>query len=490
MPAIAVNPIAAARIASKTPIGSPLGSAELAQLPQGLRDSAQFSAHVENLRLMQRVQDRVEQVIGQLRNERGVYVNEAQFVAEMQKIAREEGLDPRNAAETADRFGGIQDITSERRLKLIYRVQVQMANEYARWVKANDPAVLQAWPAQEFIRVQSRKVPRTNWPERFQAAGGKLINDRMVALISDPLWRKLSVFGNPYPPFDYGSGMGLRTLSRREAEALRLLKPGDVVKSSFEEFNAHLKASVTDLNETWQNGLKDIFGDQIQIVDGVASWVSQSAAPAAAPVASPVSRAVQLSVANEEEAARFRTGLAAIDGVHGDGPLQPLPFNHRVGQDMIGSYYSKKNINQAISIGVKAGIEDTEFGLVHEVGHWLDHIGIPSTTKFASEGAPELRGLLQALRQSQAYQRVVAGQNLSVDYQKYLSLPEEFFARAYAQFIAEESKNPALLGSLEKIVSGKFRGMPAISQWETADFAPIRAAMRELFVRLGWMPGA
>lgn len=273
MPEIAPNPLAVENIAGKTAITSPLTSAELAELPQGLRNSAQFSARVENLRLMQRVQDRIEQVIGQLRNERGVYVNEAQFVAELQKIARDEGLDPRNAAGTANQFGGIQDITSEKRLKLIYRVQVQMANEYARWVKANDPAVLQSWPAQEFIRVQARKVPRTNWPERFVAAGGKLVNGRIVALINDPAWRKLSVFGNPYPPFDFGSGMGLRSLSRRETEALGLLQPGDEVKSSFQEFTAELKASVTDLNQTWQNGLKDIFGDQIKIEDGIASWV-------------------------------------------------------------------------------------------------------------------------------------------------------------------------------------------------------------------------
>lgn len=274
MPAIAVNPLAAENILGKTPITSPLTSAELAQLPQGLRNSAQFSARVENLRLMQRVQDRIEHVIGQLRNERGVFVNEAQFVADLQKIARDEGLDPRNSVATAGQAGGIQDITSVKRLKLIYRVQVQMANEYARWVKANDPAVLQSWPALEFIRVQARNVPRLDWPQRFEAAGGKLIDGRIVALISDPAWRKMSVFGNPYPPFDFGSGMGLRALSRREAEALGLLKPGDVVKSSFEEFNAHLQASVADLNETWQNGLKDIFGDQIKIENGVASWAS------------------------------------------------------------------------------------------------------------------------------------------------------------------------------------------------------------------------
>jgi hypothetical protein len=523
MPEIAANPLAVEKIASRIPVASPLNSAEWADLPIALRDRAQFSATVESMRLMQRVQDRIEQAIGQIRNERSVVVNEAQFVAEMQKIARDEGLDPRNLAATSDRFGGIQDITSEKRLKLIYRTQVQMMNEYARWRKAQDPAVLAAWPAQEFIRVQARRVPRMNWPVRFARAGGKLVNGRMVALLNDRVWRSLSVFGNPYPPFDYGSGMGLRSLSRREAEALGLIKPGEVPKSAFEEFNAHLQASVTDLNQEYLDDLKKIFGDQIEIEKGVVKWVASRAEtkivpsglettlppldlggdPAAVPpirlaqppaaaasnaLGSKISLAAQLPDGLGTDAASFQDGLTTIDGVHGDGPLTPIPFNHRVGEKMIGTYWTNRAGDEAISIGVLPGIDDTEFGLAHEVGHWLDNIGIPSSSKFASEsGAPELQAWLEAVRETDAYQRVVAGENLSPDYHAYLMQPNEFWARAYAQFIAEESNDPAMLASLQKVVSGNFPGLPAMSQWSTEDFAAVRAAIRALFIKLGWI---
>lgn len=275
MPTIAANPLAVDYLGAKTPVVSPLNSAEWRDLPIGLRNGAQLSSEVENMRLMQRIQNRLEESIGQLRNERGVFISEQNFIVEMQKIARDEGLDPRNFADKADRFGGLQDITSQKRLKLIYRTQIQMANEYARWRKNQDPNVLNAWPAQEFVRVQSRRVPRTNWPQRFQEAGGKLVHGRLVALINDPVWRKLNVFGNPFPPFDYGSGMGLRTLNRREAEELGLIKPGEKPKSAFREWNKTLKQSVTDLDEVYLNDLKQIFGDQIKIENGFVEWVGE-----------------------------------------------------------------------------------------------------------------------------------------------------------------------------------------------------------------------
>lgn len=277
MPEIAANPLAVAKISAKTPVLSPLPSWSAGvpgtitgwpDVPIALRDRAQFSATVENLRLMQNVQNRLELAIGQLRNERGVFVNEQNFIAAMQKIVREEGLGPADPKDA----GTLKDIGSEARLRLIYRTQVQMANEYARWRRAQDPGALNAFPAQEFLRVASRKKPRSNWPERFARAGGRIVGGRMVALMNDPVWRKLNVFGNPYPPFDYGSGMGLRSLSRREAESLGLIKPGEEPKPAHEDFNANLEASVADLSPEYQAQLKKVFGDQVVIQDNVAKW--------------------------------------------------------------------------------------------------------------------------------------------------------------------------------------------------------------------------
>jgi len=70
-----------------------------------------------------------------------------------------------------------------------------------------------------------RREPRTTWRQRWRAAGGKFPGGRMVALKTSPVWVNLSRFGNPWPPYDYSSGMGVMDIDRAEAERLGLLTP-------------------------------------------------------------------------------------------------------------------------------------------------------------------------------------------------------------------------------------------------------------------------
>ena len=65
----------------------------------------------------------------------------------------------------------------------------------------------------------------------------------------------------------------------------------------------------------------------------------------------------------------------------------------------------------------------------------------------------------------------------------YLLSDEETWARAYTQFIVEESGDVALKAEMVKKTEGYEQGV----QWKDADFAPVRAAMREIFTSLGWM---
>lgn len=566
---VAANPLAVEKIRAKTPIGSPLNSAEWADIPLALRERAQFSSKIENLRFLQRVQDRVTQAVEMIRRPGegkdggdGAYQTREKFVAEMRKIAMEEGLDPRNKPGTADRAGTLRDPTSERRLKLIYDQQTQSAQEYARWKAEQDPDVLAAFPAQEFLRVEIRKVPRINWGERWTAAGGQAIGGRMIALKNDPVWTKLSRFGTPYPPFDYGSGMGLRDVSRKEAEELGLIKPGETPVPAERKFNEDLQASVTDLNPTWQMHLKDTFKDQISIKNGVAKWKAQPSKPAPkpkpapaptpkptpapapqpkppiplppkpvpvpgpspvppappstptpapapspatlspsaptptlAPVknppaklqpsGSPVAKAVKNAMDKSKKHIVDET-IAAVDSVHGDGPLKPIDFNHTVSARAAGTYYSNDTL--AASIGVRKRGDGAHLTLGHEVGHWIDHMGIQSATKFASEsGEPIMRAWKTAVENSNAIKKLRA-MNPSA-YLQYTLRGREIWARAYAQFIATESGNKAMLKRLDEVRTGKANYLPE-SQWDDADFAPIAQAMRELFSSLGWMKGA
>lgn len=284
------NALAVEKQRAKTPVGSTLNSAEWADVPLALRERAQFSSEVEKLRFLQRIQDRTQQALELMRRPGegadggpGAYQTREKFVAELMKIAREEGLDPRNIG-APGRLGTLKDPSSERRLKLIYNQQMESAQEYAKWRAEQDPDVMAAYPAQEFIRVRAVKTPRHNWPQRWSDAATRcgwqgvsreaFKTGRMVALKNSPVWSNLSRFGTPYPPFDYGSGRGLRDIPRKEAESLHLIKAGDPPPvGAMEDFNARLQASVADLNPTYRKLLQETFPGRIEFNGDTARWL-------------------------------------------------------------------------------------------------------------------------------------------------------------------------------------------------------------------------
>lgn len=267
---IAANPLAIAKVQAKTPVISrpDFGSAAWNKVPIELRESSWFSAKISNLRFLQETKDGVERAVSMLRRDSGAFQSRPRFIEEMQKLARDLGLTPTDPR----LLGTVQDPTSERRLGLIWDIQKKMAQGFARWKGGQDPEVLNAFPGYEFKRVAERKEKRLNWPERFIAAGGQIIGGRMVALKNDPCWEKLSVFGTPWEPFDYGSGMGLVNLGRLECEKLGLIKPGEVFQPKDLSFNSELKAPIAELDEDLQRNLQESFGRQLEIKNGVARW--------------------------------------------------------------------------------------------------------------------------------------------------------------------------------------------------------------------------
>ena len=132
--------------------------------------------------------------------------------------------------------GGIANPASLARLNLIIDTQTQMAASVAR-LSEQTPAVLEMWPAWEFVRLEGRAMPRGDWPQRWEAAaravgfeGVSRDFGRMVALKVSPVWQALGdgaggfrdTLGNPFPPFASNSGMGWVDVSREECEALGL----------------------------------------------------------------------------------------------------------------------------------------------------------------------------------------------------------------------------------------------------------------------------
>lgn len=205
------------------PVSEDTGAADLLRVAPELRARAVFSArtrHVEHLAAIQGVTDRLLDSASRDPLDR-VSIPEARQLlrASLERL----GYAPEQVGAAP---GTLRDLASTRRLNLIINQNLASARGYGQVAQGRSQGALLAFPAQELVRAEARRTPRGDWPRRFVEAGGRLYAGRMIALKDDPVWAELSVFGQPWPPFDYGSGMGLRDISRREALRLGVLQPG------------------------------------------------------------------------------------------------------------------------------------------------------------------------------------------------------------------------------------------------------------------------
>jgi len=265
MPTIELNTSDATikRIEKKVRIASLARTKEWDEVPTELRDRALFSAGVDNVTTLNSIGDKLTEWSDFVNKDSDrALMNKGKFISEMrQELGAAEG-------DTGD----IRDLTSQRRLALIWDFQTQDASEYGRWKMDQDPDILDAFPAQEFVRVASRMVPREDWEDRWIEAGGELFDGRMIALKNDPVWTNLSRFDRPFPTFDFNSGMGLQDIERSEAEELGLIEPGETVESKDIGFNDNVEASVRGVLPNLIQKLTDWFGDAIKIDGDKASW--------------------------------------------------------------------------------------------------------------------------------------------------------------------------------------------------------------------------
>ena len=263
---------ASEKILQKAVVTSGLDSSQWNQIQAGLRDRAFFSSQVESARFLHTARKLISERANGVKSE-------SEIRRDLRELLAEEGYQPK----TGEDIGTVKDLTTKRRLDLIIRTNVDQARGFVMHLQSNAPGAYAAAPAQELIRVQDRKEKR-DWAKRWTDVGGKLINGRMIALKDDPIWSKISRFGNPFPPFDFGSGMGLRSIRKSEAIKLGLIT-ADEVKSKVAElreqkaqkqspFNGNLEATIPELRQDSLCGkiLKRNFGDQISIDNSVVKW--------------------------------------------------------------------------------------------------------------------------------------------------------------------------------------------------------------------------
>ena len=250
---------AAEKILKKALVGSSLNSREWNLVQAGLRDRAFISSQVESMRILHAARRMVA-------DRAGGQLSASEIRRDLRKVISSTGYRPPEGKE-----GTLQDLYSKRRLDTIIRTNVEQARGYMRHLDGMKPGAFAAFPGQELIRVRERKEKR-DWATRWKNAGGQFYNGRMIALRDDPIWERISVFGNPFPPFDWGSGMGVRAVSRRDSIALGAVTHNEVQELKAEKpvsMNENLAVSVTPEEES---ELRQAFGDQIAIENGEARW--------------------------------------------------------------------------------------------------------------------------------------------------------------------------------------------------------------------------
>ena len=126
--------------------------------------------------------------------------------------------------------GTIKDLGTIKRMNVAIETNVEMVHGWANHTRQLGDT---AYPAQELYRAEQRNAPR-NWQARWMEAarqvGGKGVakDGSMVALLTSPIWKALSRFGNPYPPYDFNSGMDVKPVGFKRAQELGLITPESV----------------------------------------------------------------------------------------------------------------------------------------------------------------------------------------------------------------------------------------------------------------------
>lgn len=334
---------AAELILKKALVASKLDSKEWNQVQAAFRNRAFFSSQVAQANIIQAMRGRVAEYA-----ERGVDISEARKL--MRADLKRTDYKPEPGKE-----GTIKDLFSKARLDVIFKHNLRQARGMIQRASGMTPGAFAAFPAQEFKRTHKRQVERKDWPERWRKAGGKVYGGRMIALKTDPVWERLSVFGNPFPPFDWGSGMGVIDVDRKTAIELGLISDEKLreetaalrsAKPEASKFNDNLQATVPNLRKDSLCGqiLLRNFGDQVVIENSVVNWQGNLIRD----VISGKRKKVQLGV-----------------GYNG----RPLPLSHNFFKEHLSKHYGVNETNPN-----SIPLQDGDYELIPAMWHKPDKV--------------------------------------------------------------------------------------------------------------------
>lgn len=256
-------------ILQKALVGSGLDSSQWNQIQAGFRNRAFFSSRVAEVNILAAMRERVAK-----------YAEGETDLSKIRMMIRDD-LRRANYTPEPGQENTIHDLFSQARLDVIIKTNVAQARGYMQYAEGMSPGAFAAFPAQEFTRIRHSRKPRQDWPQRWAKAGGKVYGGKMIALKDDHVWERLSVFGNPFPPFDWGSGMGVLDVDRKTAIQLGLVsdeelrgKTAALREKPLPDFNRDMQASVPNLRHDSLCGkiLRREFGDQVAIENNNVYW--------------------------------------------------------------------------------------------------------------------------------------------------------------------------------------------------------------------------
>lgn len=471
---IEIDPIpladAVAKLNKKTPIYRALTSAQWEEVPLALRERAFFSARVAEADVLDKMhgllKTRIELGSTAVANGERL-VDRSSFIRDIRKHLADSGyvVDPKDA-------GTIKDLTSRGRLGLIFDMNTQMAQGYARWLAGQAEGALAAFPAQELYREEDRQMPR-DWQKRWADAGGETFAGRYIARKNDPIWIRISRFETPYPPFDFRSGMSVRDVSREDAIALGVMQPGETQVRPDVGFNDRLQTSVKDMAPEIRTKLESKLPGLVDDGAGVLKWSSQFHDPY---VATDFGRAGRVTDAAKDAA-------SAVAEVHQISARKLTTVTDRL--EEVGTHLGEYVLGVQ-KINVRPAAAQPRLAFLHEFGHGVDEALGGSAGKYATAGASkDVWPVLRALRSTVSYREIDRAARVSGPLQewcRYAAQPDEVFARGYAQYIATKTGRDSLLAELEALQAKPFLG----GHWEAEEFLTVVRAFDELFALRGW----
>jgi hypothetical protein len=273
-------------LTSKTvlPLPENIGTAAIQTLEPEIRERAFFSARTPYAGYLADIQRNLQNLIqpeakitpeGMIPTVSGESLSPAQVRAKMKQQ-----LAALNYQPDPEKRGGLQDLSTDLRTNLIIKTQLQMARGYGSWRESQNPEILDAFPADELYRALDRKIPR-DWQQRWNEARAKLgaattatkAYDKetgpFIALKNDPIWTQISIFGNPYPPFDFGSGRRVRDIDRQTALDMKVLAPDQVVQPQETTLNQEIEMPTGNIPAPLLQALAESLGNIATIIGDV-----------------------------------------------------------------------------------------------------------------------------------------------------------------------------------------------------------------------------